>query len=991
MHPQKSRFIALCQQLLVLGAVFAALVPAASVVNLDVVRKAPGGAAATGTAAALAAYEAVAHQPSVVPAGAVDPEVQEVPLTAPDDAAAEAKGRTTPAAYVRRSADAGIQAVADTAEDGTTTVTSTPQEVEGFGTVGLTWAPGEEIEEGAVTFEVRTSTDGEWTGWKELVYHDEHAPDTGTAEAQGARPGTQEALVGNVDEVQVRAQGDAEAIPADLTLAVIDPGNPTGTKVETPDIDTSELPVVPDAAPDASGDLVETPSGAPSQTPSQSPAEPAATEPAADTTTEEAQDGLVLASAVTAAKPVIYSRAQWGADERIREQRAPSYGTIQGGFVHHTVNANNYTAEQVPGIIRSIYAYHVKSRGWSDLGYNFLIDKFGRIWEGRAGGVDRPVVGAHTENFNSNSFAGSAIGNFDVAAPPQEVVGALGALMAWKLSLHGVSAAATNVQIGRRVFPSSIMGHRDTKATACPGKYLYARIPDIRAIAASAQRTLAYTPHDANLLGTGNPDIIARRASDNQGVVIPTTGLSGLGNRISSSFRATNRAILSPDLTRDGRADLVLVSPRGRTVIRPGNGRGGFGKGRPATSQAGRKLITALGDANRDGRGDLLSVDRRTGKAAVYLGRPRVGAFSQQPLRSAVFRTYDLLAAGDVDGNGTVDLIARDTAGRLWFHSGRGNGGFPTRSQLSGAAWGGLDAIVPGDFTKDGRLDLLIRFAKAHRVYVLPGTGAGSFGRGVGPYPVLRNHTRLFGAQDVTSDGNLDLLASFGNRLDVVPRTASTDLGTPVVTNLDLSGANLVLNAGDWNRDRRGDVLVRQGSGVLQLFLGNGAGAFSLGGELGGGWNAVSLLAAVGDMTGDGNPDLMGQTAAGMQLYPGNGSTGVGTPTTVHSAVVGTAQIPAGRFDGDHVPDVLLRNGSGLTLYPGNGPAGLQHPRAVATDLAPYDWVIGLGDIGVSGAPDLVVRERGTGDLFILQGNGAGGVVAPRLLGGGFGGYDLAG
>ena len=117
--------------------------------------------------------------------------------------------------------------------------------------------------------------------------------------------------------------------------------------------------------------------------------------------------------------PTIYSRAQWGADESIRNKSALRYGTVSAGFVHHTVNANDYTEAQVPGIMRSIYAYHVKSRGWSDIGYNFLVDRFGRIWEGRYGGVDKNVVGAHTLGYNDYSFAMSAIGNFDVVEPPE--------------------------------------------------------------------------------------------------------------------------------------------------------------------------------------------------------------------------------------------------------------------------------------------------------------------------------------------------------------------------------------------------------------------------------------------------------------------------------------------------------------------------------------------------------------------------------------------
>ena len=120
--------------------------------------------------------------------------------------------------------------------------------------------------------------------------------------------------------------------------------------------------------------------------------------------------------------------------EHPRRRAPPQYGTVKTGFVHHTVNANNYTRAEVPALIRGIYAYHVESRGWRDIGYNFLVDRFGRIWEGRYGGVNKAVVGAHTLGYNEVSFAMSAIGNFDIAKPPQAVVDAYAALFAWKLS-----------------------------------------------------------------------------------------------------------------------------------------------------------------------------------------------------------------------------------------------------------------------------------------------------------------------------------------------------------------------------------------------------------------------------------------------------------------------------------------------------------------------------------------------------------------------------
>ena len=163
----------------------------------------------------------------------------------------------------------------------------------------------------------------------------------------------------------------------------------------------------------------------------------------------------------------------------MRDTSSLHYFEVHAGFVHHTVNANDYTRAEVPGILRSIYAYHTQSRGWSDVGYNFLVDRFGRIWEGRYGGVDRPVVGAHTLGYNDDAFAMSAIGNFELVQPSQAMIEAYAALFAWKLSLHGVTATSSKQYVTKRYF-QAINGHRDAASTACPGKYLYAKIPEIR-------------------------------------------------------------------------------------------------------------------------------------------------------------------------------------------------------------------------------------------------------------------------------------------------------------------------------------------------------------------------------------------------------------------------------------------------------------------------------------------------------------------------------
>ncbi|HVE75128.1 MAG TPA: N-acetylmuramoyl-L-alanine amidase, partial [Mycobacteriales bacterium] len=124
-------------------------------------------------------------------------------------------------------------------------------------------------------------------------------------------------------------------------------------------------------------------------------------------------------------------RADWGADESMRDG-APSYAErVHAVVVHHTVQTNDYTEADVPAMIRADYAYHVRSRGWTDLGYNLLVDRFGRIWEGRAGGIGSAVIGSHAQGFNTGTLGVAYLGDASSATPPLAVVRALGKVAAY--------------------------------------------------------------------------------------------------------------------------------------------------------------------------------------------------------------------------------------------------------------------------------------------------------------------------------------------------------------------------------------------------------------------------------------------------------------------------------------------------------------------------------------------------------------------------------
>ena len=161
--------------------------------------------------------------------------------------------------------------------------------------------------------------------------------------------------------------------------------------------------------------------------------------------------------------------------------------------MHHSASGNGYAQGDVPALIRSFYRYHTHSLGWSDIAYNFLVDSFGTIWEGRYGGMDQAVRGAHTLGFNNSSTGFCVIGNLDSVLPTQPTLDSLAKLAAWKLSLYGgdpqgwtqvTSEGSDKFPKGQVVTLPVIDGHRDTNDTACPGGNLYLQLDAVRAATA---------------------------------------------------------------------------------------------------------------------------------------------------------------------------------------------------------------------------------------------------------------------------------------------------------------------------------------------------------------------------------------------------------------------------------------------------------------------------------------------------------------------------
>ncbi len=203
------------------------------------------------------------------------------------------------------------------------------------------------------------------------------------------------------------------------------------------------------------------------------------------------------------AGPTIHSRAEWGARAaKIHPGIADASKGVQFVVVHHTASDNSYVAEDVPAILRGMQAYDMDARDYDDIGYNIVVDKFGRAWEGRTGGIDQPVIGAQALGYNRVSTGISLLGNFVDVQPSQAALDMIGDLAGWKLAMEGLDPRTTvdlthDDTEGNPAFPTPrtiprIVGHKDIGQTLCPG-HIYDHLDVIRTRAATWLRRTAGT------------------------------------------------------------------------------------------------------------------------------------------------------------------------------------------------------------------------------------------------------------------------------------------------------------------------------------------------------------------------------------------------------------------------------------------------------------------------------------------------------------------
>ncbi|HSC91153.1 MAG TPA: N-acetylmuramoyl-L-alanine amidase [Gaiellaceae bacterium] len=370
-----------------------------------------------------------------------------------------------------------------------------------------------------------------------------------------------------------------------------------------------------------------------------------------------------------AGSPQLVTRAQWGANELIK-RAAPSYApSLSFAVVHHTAGANAYTRQESAAIVRGIQTYHVKANGWNDLGYNFLVDKYGQVFEGRYGGVERNVVGAHAEGFNTGSVGVAVIGTYGAANVSPAARDALVRLLAWRLDVAHVDPLATlnwtsggnpRFPRGVPVFLRSIVGHRDTGFTECPGTKLYGQLDELAQSVAATGLPKLYAP--AAKGGIGSLVRFTARLSAPSPWTVAVTDAAG---QTVASGTGSGQAV---DWTWD--ATRAAQGPYAWSIASPG--------ARPATGTLGRagtlsvtrvRAEPAAVTPNGDGVDDETTIRYTLGAAATVTatlldpaGTPVATLFSEP--RAAGDQGFEFTAENVPDGAYTI-VVSASGAGKV--------------------------------------------------------------------------------------------------------------------------------------------------------------------------------------------------------------------------------------------------------------------------------------------------------------------------------------
>jgi len=601
-------------------------------------------------------------------------------------------------------------------------------------------------------------------------------------------------------------------------------------------------------------------------------------------------------------RPDIITRAQWGADERIRTKGPGIASSLKVAIVHHTAGSNTYAKSESAAVVRGIYSYHVKALDYSDIAYNFLVDRYGQVFEGRWGGIDKPVIGGHTGGMNPYTTGISLMGEFSNVAPPKRMVGALVRILAWKLDVHHVPPIGkvrmtigdgnSKYGAGQTVKFNRISGHRDASATACPGGYTYSRLSGIRDRVERRGNPKIYLPRRSPSLLLPDGDGVADIARFTAGFSRKVRWRLSIEDAAGTAWRRLKGTGGALDKTWGGRTAGGALVPTGRytwtlTARRVSNdtwatpAKGLLTVVAPAPRGCAGCSVSA--DFNGDGFDDLAigapgdspkGVTAAGGVNVLYGGLGGLSASGDDYWRQGIEGLRNsgqvgdgfgyVVAAGDFDADGFADLAigvprkdvgGKVDAGAVAILYGSVDGLTAAGNQLLTAARGSIpgdaergdafgSALAVGDFDRDGSQDLAI----------------GVPGKDIGDRPDA--------GQVIVLHGSSSGLTGAGAR--AWSQAGKAVRGRPGPN--DAFGASLA--AGNFDSDAADDLAVgvpgktRGGearAGMVNVLYGSGQG---LTGDKGVRWDQTVLAddpetgdsfgfaLAAGDLDGDGRDDL---------------------------------------------------------------------------------------------------------------------------------------
>ncbi len=683
-------------------------------------------------------------------------------------------------------------------------------------------------------------------------------------------------------------------------------------------------------------------------------------------------------------KPVIRTRADWGANESL-VSNSYTYARVTGAMIHHTAGTNGYTADAVPGILRGIQSYHVNGRGWNDIAYNVLVDRFGRAWEGRGGGLTRAVQGGHGLGItNARVFGISAMGNFETVPAPDVMLDTMERVIAWKFEMHGVQVTDTTYGSGGTL--NAISGHMDEANKACPGKYIYSRFPEIKRKVTSYM-SLYRTPRasDHDLTGDKQADAVSQNGGAVD-ILQPTVSVLRSGS-LSATFQS--------------------VTGSGWLNARTFN----------------------LGDADRTGYDDLMRIQADGNIFAYPLvatgWRTRISIPRPEWLKATA-----LLTGWDQSGDGIPDVVSRDTAGNLWRHDGDGKFGFAP-GVLIGKGWAGFDLLTQVPNYIDGKPVVIGRAATTGEssAYYLTPTGSSRWALGT----VLKGYKSAYGVADMSADGRGDLMAvSSRNGLHLMAANGTGGLVAAVgstflpdhvqlmpgskpglkqliqiiqpdgllvryttvavpgqvsspapirVLNLPATPRRVV-PVGDWNSDGRPDLLVHNGDGTADVRLQASDGTYAATGiRQPGNWSVVDEIIAAPNHGGEGLPAVVtfDKDNGRLALVTGNGQGGVAWETYLGTFTNYAGFVATGPLDVDSAPDLLgLRKDGATILIHGDGTGRVDEGVNIGLTWTKYQRILGGSDTNFDGFRDLIAVGT-DGRTWVLPGLSGGRFGTPTL------------